>query len=80
LHPETSNKNKNEERFKAETDLNEPAKNYDRQRLAFLGAPHSLGCCGTFCLRHGLVLADVSIDKRLLRWRVCVAPAVMGGI
>jgi hypothetical protein len=26
------------------------------------------------------VFADISIDKRLLRWRVCVAPAIVRGI
>jgi len=48
--------------------------------LAFLGAPHALCCCGAFDLRHALVLANVSIDKRLLRWRVGITPAVMRGI
>jgi hypothetical protein len=26
------------------------------------------------------VFADISIDKRLLRWRVCIASAIMRGI
>jgi hypothetical protein len=80
LYPETSNKDKGRVQFDQETDLNEPAKDYDRQRLGFLRMPNPLSCCDTFSLRHGLVLSDISIDKRLLSWRICVAPPIMRGI
>ena len=66
--------------IKSWTDLYEPAKDDNRQRLTLLRTPYTLGCCGAFGLRHLLVLANVSLDNRLLRWGVCIATAVMGGI
>ena len=62
------------------TDLNKPAKDDDCQGLSFLSAPYTLSCCGAFSLGHGLVLANVCIDKRLLRWGICVSTTIMRGI
>ena len=62
------------------TDLDKPAEDDDGERLRFLGAPDAFGSCGTFVFGHILVLADVTVDERLLRRGVRIAPAVMGGM